>query len=95
MTTPVDTITLPLYKEDPFHSRMFCCPIVNGTYFEFLNQDGQGRVARIIKATNTDVRWMVDANLFIPINDWKSNYDKITTGEGHHLKELVLTKKKY
>jgi hypothetical protein len=93
MTTPVDTIPLPLYKEDPFHSRMFRCPIVNGTYIELLNQDGQRRVARIIKATKTDVGWMVDANFFIPFNDWKSNYDKITTGEGRHFKELVLTEK--
>jgi hypothetical protein len=66
---------------------------VNGTYFEFLNQDGKRAVARIIKATKTDVGWLVDANLFINFDAWPSNYDDITTGEGRHIKELVLTSK--
>jgi hypothetical protein len=93
MEKPVDTITSPLYEEDPFHSTMFRSPIVNGTYFEFLNQDGKRAVARIIKATNMDVGWMVDANLFISFSTWESNYDDITMGEGRHIKELVLTGK--
>ncbi len=93
MTTPVGTIPTPLYKEDPFHSRMFRSPIVNGTYFEFLNQDGKRAVACIIKATKTDVGWLVDANLFIFFSAWQSNYDEIAEGEGRHIKELVLTSK--
>jgi hypothetical protein len=93
MTTPVGTIPTPLFKEDPFHSRMFRSPIVNGTYFEFLNQDGKRAVARIIKATKTDVGWLVDANLFIFFSAWQSNYDEIAEGEGRHIKELVLTSK--
>jgi hypothetical protein len=62
---PFEPIPSPLYKEDPFHSRLFRTPIVNGTYFEFLNQDRKRAVARIFKATKTDVGWLVDANLFI------------------------------
>jgi hypothetical protein len=81
MEKPVDTITSPLYKEDPFHSSMFQSPIVNGTYFEFLNQEGKRTVTHIIKATNTDVRWLGDANLFIiSFSAWELNYDNITTG---------------
>ena len=58
MTTPVATITLPLYKEDPFHSHRFL------SYFEFLNQYGQHIVTCILKASKGGVGWMVDANLF-------------------------------
>jgi hypothetical protein len=47
----------------------------------------------IIKATKTDVGWLVDANLFINFDAWPSNYDDITIGEGCHIKELVLTSK--
>jgi hypothetical protein len=36
---------------------------------------------------------MVDANLFIPFGDWVSNYDAVSKGEGHHIKELVLMSK--
>ena len=65
MEKPFKPIPSPLYKEDPFHLRLFRTPIVNGTYFEFLNQDRKRAVARIFKATKTDVGWLVDANLFI------------------------------
>jgi hypothetical protein len=78
MMTPVATIASPLYQQEPFHSRRFRSPIVNGTYIEFLNQDGKRRVARIIKAHSTDVGWIVDANLFIPFSDWESNYNGIS-----------------
>jgi hypothetical protein len=81
-------------EEEPFHSRIFRSPIVNGTYFEFLNQDGKRRADRIVKkATRSNLGWMVDANLFIPFGDWESNYDEITIGEGHHIEEQVLTTK--
>ena len=93
MMATVATIESPLYQQEPFHSRRFRSPIVNGTYIEFLNQDGKRRVTRILKAHTTDLGWIVDANLFIPFGDWESNYDYITKGEGRHLKELVLTSK--
>jgi hypothetical protein len=42
---------------------------------------------------NTDVGWIVDANLFIPFSKWESNYGEITQDEGRHIKELVLRNK--
>jgi hypothetical protein len=46
MTTPVDTISWPLYKEDP--SPLYIS-IVNGAYFEFLNQAGKLASSRLPK----------------------------------------------